>query len=139
MASPDWTAPVDDRLLPGLLVQRVLAVPAAVLLHLDALTVVDLVLHRDVVAPLADLARQGDGDALLTGLGHGGSLLRYLMILVTRPAPTVRPPSRMAKRRPSSMAMGWISSTVMVVLSPGMTISVPSGSWMWPVTSVVRK
>ena len=33
----------------------------------------------------------------------------YLMILVTRPAPTVRPPSRMAKRRPSSMAIGWIS------------------------------
>ena len=32
----------------------------------------------------------------------------YLMILVTRPAPTVRPPSRMANRRPSSMAMGAI-------------------------------
>ena len=28
------------------------------------------------------------------------------MILATTPAPTVRPPSRMAKRRPSSMAMG---------------------------------
>src|SRR6476646_2003299 len=35
----------------------------------------------------------------------------HLRILVTRPAPTVRPPSRMAKRRPSSMAMGWIRST----------------------------
>ena len=53
---------------------------------------------------------------------------RYLMILVTRPAPTVRPPSRMAKRRPSSMAIGLINSTVMVVLSPGMHISVPSGN-----------
>ncbi len=60
-------------------------------------------------------------------------------ILVTRPAPTVRPPSRMAKRRPSSMAIGWMSSTDMSVLSPGMTISVPSGSVMTPVTSVVRK
>lgn len=30
----------------------------------------------------------------------------YLMIFVTRPAPTVRPPSRMANRRPSSMAIG---------------------------------
>jgi hypothetical protein len=29
-----------------------------------------------------------------------------LRILVTVPAPTVRPPSRIAKRRPSSMAMG---------------------------------
>ncbi len=63
----------------------------------------------------------------------------HLMIFVTRPDPTVRPPSRMAKPRPSSMAIGWISSTVISVLSPGMTISVPSGSVMTPVTSVVRK
>ncbi len=38
---------------------RVLAIKPAVLLHLDALTVVDLVLHRDVVTPLAVLAREG--------------------------------------------------------------------------------
>ena len=63
----------------------------------------------------------------------------YLMILVTWPAPTVRPPSRMANFRPSSMATGWISATVMSVLSPGMTISVPSGRVTTPVTSVVRK
>ena len=30
----------------------------------------------------------------------------YLVTLVTVPAPTVRPPSRMAKPRPSSIAMG---------------------------------
>src|SRR5690606_22840133 len=60
-------------------------------------------------------------------------------ILVMTPAPTVRPPSRTAKRRPSSSAMGVISSTVMVTLSPGITISVPSGSCTAPVTSVVRK
>jgi hypothetical protein len=63
----------------------------------------------------------------------------YLLILMTWPAPTVRPPSRMANCRPSSMAMGWISFTLMVVLSPGMTISVPLGSVTTPVTSVVRK
>lgn len=63
----------------------------------------------------------------------------YLVILVTRPEPTVRPPSRTAKPRPSSMAMGWISSTLISVLSPGITISVPSGNVMTPVTSVVRK
>jgi hypothetical protein len=63
----------------------------------------------------------------------------HLTILMTRPEPTVRPPSRMAKPRPSSMAMGWISVTEISVLSPGMTISVPSGSVMTPVTSVVRK
>jgi hypothetical protein len=37
------------------------------------------------------------------------------------------------------MATGWISFTEMSVLSPGMTISVPSGSVTTPVTSVVRK
>jgi len=67
------------------------------------------------------------------GYGHN------LMIFVTRPAPTVRPPSRIANRRPSSMAIGWISSTRMSVRSPGMTISVPSGRYTTPVTSVVRK
>lgn len=70
---------------------------------------------------------------------HTSVIRDYLMILVTLPEPTVRPPSRIAKPRPSSMAMGWISSTLISVLSPGMTISVPSGSVMTPVTSVVRK
>jgi len=63
----------------------------------------------------------------------------YLRILATTPAPTVRPPSRMAKRRPSSMAIGVMSSMVIWTLSPGMTISIPSGSSTDPVTSVVRK
>ena len=63
----------------------------------------------------------------------------YFAILATTPAPTVRPPSRIAKRRPSSIAIGVISSTSMETLSPGMHISVPSGSVMTPVTSVVRK
>ena len=63
----------------------------------------------------------------------------YSMMLVTTPEPTVRPPSRMAKRSPCSMAMGVISLIVMRMLSPGMTISTPSGSSIVPVTSVVRK
>jgi hypothetical protein len=69
----------------------------------------------------------------------GRPLSDHLRILVTRPAPTVRPPSRIAKRRLSSIAMGWMSFTSMLVVSPGMTISVPSGSVTTPVTSVVRK
>ena len=63
----------------------------------------------------------------------------YSSISMTTPEPTVRPPSRIAKRRPFSMAMGVISSTFMSTLSPGMHISVPSGRVMTPVTSVVRK
>ena len=50
------------------------------------------------------------------------------MILATTPAPTVRPPSRMAKRRPSSIAIGCDQLTSIAMLSPGITISVPSGS-----------
>ena len=63
----------------------------------------------------------------------------YSTTFVTEPAPTVRPPSRIANRVPSSMAIGAISSTSRVTLSPGITISVPSGSLTTPVTSVVRK
>lgn len=73
------------------------------------------------------------------GLSPNWVELGHLMILVTEPAPTVRPPSRIAKRRPSSMAIGWMSLTSIPVVSPGMTISVPSGSVTTPVTSVVRK
>src|SRR5579859_5893443 len=73
---------------------------------------------------------QSDPDALLR---H-----RYLRILVTAPAPTVRPPSRIANRKPSSMATGVISSISICTLSPGMTISIPSGILIVPVTSVVR-
>ncbi len=63
----------------------------------------------------------------------------YSMMAVTTPAPTVRPPSRIAKRSSSSIAIGVISSTSICTLSPGITISTPSGSIAVPVTSVVRK
>ena len=63
----------------------------------------------------------------------------YSVILATTPAPTVLPPSRMANLRPSSMAIGLINLTLMLTLSPGMTISLSFGSSMAPVTSVVRK
>src|SRR5260370_33388061 len=125
---------VTNRRLQGVFVERVAAVPAAVLLHLDAVPIVGPVLHRDVVPPFADLARQRHLHSLVAR--HG---LPYLMILVTRPAPTVRPPSRIAKRRPSSIAMGAMSSTVISVLSPGITISTPSGNAIDPVMSVGRK
>ena len=65
--------------------------------------------------------------------------LYYSMIVATRPDPTVRPPSRIAKVRPCSIAIGWISSIVISTLSPGMHISVPSGRLITPVTSVVLK
>ena len=65
--------------------------------------------------------------------------LCYSTILDTTPEATVRPPSLMAKRNPSSMATGVMSSTLKVALSPGITISTPSAKVMSPVTSVVLK
>ena len=65
--------------------------------------------------------------------------LYYSMIVATRPDPTVRPPSRIAKVRPCSIAIGWISSMVISTLSPGIHISTPAGSSQTPVTSVVLK
>ena len=70
---------------------------------------------------------------------HAPTVHCYSTISVTTPAPTVRPPSRMAKFSPSSMAIGEISSTFITVLSPGITISTPSSKRISPVTSVVRK
>src|SRR5438270_9179570 len=65
--------------------------------------------------------------------------LDYSMMSVTVPAPTVRPPSRIAKRRPFSIAIGAMRLIVSDVLSPGITISAPCASSAVPVTSVVRK
>ena len=63
----------------------------------------------------------------------------YSKILETTPDATVLPPSRIANLNPSSIAIGVIRVTVNVALSPGITISVPSGNWISPVTSVVLK
>ena len=60
-------------------------------------------------------------------------------ISLTTPAPTVRPPSRMANLSSFSMAIGVINSAEIATLSPGITISTPSGNVNTPVTSVVLK
>ena len=90
--------------------------------------------------PIDEAPRTTKGPRLLPGPSlRTECAWYYLRIFTTVPAPTVRPPSRIAKRSPSSMAIGWMRLTVISVVSPGMTISVPSGSVMMPVTSVVRK
>ncbi len=94
-------------------------------------------------ARLAAISRRSLGPGspgdVSTGRDRGPAPQHHLMIFDTTPAPTVRPPSRMAKRSFSSIAIGAISSTSNFRLSPGITISVPSGSFTVPVTSVVRK
>ncbi len=86
------------------------------------------------------LAREKLCGASLRLDGRGRSSLQlYCTISLIVPAPTVCPPSRMAKRKPFSIATGVISSITSWTLSPGITISVPLGSSATPVTSVVRK
>ena len=65
--------------------------------------------------------------------------INYSIISVTTPDPTVLPPSLIANLSPSSIAIGVIREIVIVMLSPGMHISVPSGNCRSPVTSVVLK
>lgn len=65
--------------------------------------------------------------------------LPYSIISPTTPAPTVLPPSRIANLNPCSRAIGVISSTSKLTLSPGITISTPLGRVIVPVTSVVLK
>jgi len=65
--------------------------------------------------------------------------LNHLVISRIWPAPMVLPPSRRAKRWPFSIATGFWSSIEMVTLSPGITISTPSGRITVPVTSQVPK
>jgi len=121
--------PVFKYWLSCFLVKRVRPAPLAILFHLDPVRIVGLALFCCVIPALA------------LGAGHCDtySHLSYRSILMTLPAPTVLPPSRMVKRCPSSMAIGVISSTSISVLSPGITISTPSARAMVPVTSVVRK
>ena len=139
--SQPGTAGVGPIGSPRLAVEGVLAAPGAVLAQLDPVGIVLLVLGGGVVPPLARGAGQHDDVSR-----HPVSPSRpdlpggpHSRILVTTPAPTVRPPSRIANRSPSSSATGVISATSIVTLSPGITISTPSGSRMSPVTSVVRK
>src|SRR5262249_57774419 len=113
--------------------QRVFGTPRTEFRQLELVRCRPLVFGVRVVPLLAVLTLERDDDSI--ALRHG----IYSRILVTTPAPTVRPPSRIAKRRPSSHAIGVMSSMSTLMLSPGMTISVPAGSVATPVTSVVRK
>jgi len=65
-------------------------------------------------------------------------IAHYSMTFVATPAPTVRPPSRIANREPTSNATVVMSSTSRLALSPGIIISMPSCNLTEPVTSVVR-
>jgi len=107
-------------------VRSVLAADWAILAELEPLSLA-LVLAGMVVPALALLTREG------YVYSHS-----YSITSTTVPAPTVRPPSRIANFEFCSRATGAISSMSIVMWSPGITISTPSGRAIEPVTSVVR-
>src|SRR3954469_18078848 len=119
----DQLQATSNELLAALLrflVRLVLAAAVTELLELQTAGGRLLVLRRRVVPLLALSALQCDDfphlliltDSEIRRLfaANTGSP-SYLIISLMAPAPTVRPPSRMAKRRPFSMATGVISST----------------------------
>ena len=135
---------------------------SAILFKLDPIGMLLLILPKIVVALLALRAGKYDLDScsflshtvllpnqydtlhgrLFCRVEHVYIILKeqcYSMIFATTPEPTVLPPSRIAKRNPSSIAIGVIRVISMSMWSPGMTISTPWGSLMEPVTSVVLK
>ena len=112
----------------------------AKLAELKTIRVVTTILLGGVISLFAVIALKCNDrtDIFLFGSHSILPTFSYSIILVTTPAPTVKPPSRMANFEPCSKATGTINSTVRFTLSPGITISTPSGSAMLPVTSIVR-
>lgn len=124
----------------------VLPTKAAILPKLETIWSAALILRGGIISTSAAFACQNNH---ITHTNHllcetlatspKVSLTIYSSISLTTPAPTVRPPSRIANRNSFSIAIGVIKSTEIDTLSPGITISVPSGNVTTPVTSVVRK
>ena len=158
---PTFPRPWDARnlalSLSGFPVQVMLTTEAAVFFEFESLRRAALVLCRRVVTTPTLDTRQGNqvphgillASVSNTPSGLTGSRLveepaingphPQARISLTTPAPTVRPPSRIAKRNSFSNAIGVINCTSTPTLSPGITISVPAGNVTTPVTSVVRK
>ena len=90
------------KFLSGLAVSCVMLTTRTIFGQLHPLVVILPVLGRRVRSLLAFIAGESNDDPGIAFLSH----IIYSRILVTVPAPTVLPPSRMAKRRPVSSATG---------------------------------
>src|SRR2546427_11863348 len=151
-ARPTRGVRVPPSTLLRLLMRRLFVAPRAVLLPLGPLGMLPPVLGREIVPALTGGAFHDDvlprhlwvlrcpssvirRSGALRTTDNGRRMTAYFKIFVTTPAPTARPPSRIANRSCSSIAIGVISSIVIFLLSPGLTISTPAGSSPPPATS----
>ncbi len=130
-----------DRILFGLAVQSMVSTIATIFPEPQFFWSCSFILGCRIVPPFTLRTGQSyDNTHALSRLFiNPNSLICYSITSLMTPAPTVRPPSRMAKRNSFSIAIGVINSTDTDTLSPGITISTPSGNVTTPVTSVVRK
>jgi len=112
---------------------RMFAAKTAVFFKLQLIRCRSLIFCRCIISSFAFRTCKRYNDS------HQTAPYYYSRISLTTPAPTVRPPSRIANRSSFSIAIGVISSAEIDTLSPGMIISIPSGNVITPVTSVVRK
>jgi hypothetical protein len=122
----------------GLFVHCMLSAKSAILAEFQLIRCCTFVFGCCIISSFAFITCKGN-DYSHEQTPSAITLLHYAIISLTTPAPTVRPPSRMANLNSFSIAIGVINSAVIVTLSPGITISTPSGNVKFPVTSVVRK
>ena len=105
------------------LMYRMFVAEATVFFVFQSLRMFPLIFCCIIIAPLTIAAGQRYFFSCHIFLSRS----TYSITSEITPAPTVRPPSRMAKRSSFSMAIGVINSTSMVILSPGIIISTPLG------------
>jgi hypothetical protein len=109
-------------------------------------------LAGDLASLAGVLAALGSTLAAAAGSAAGGAIVAFTFlglpksssvvsgrISVTIPAAMVLPPSLSAKREPFPMVMGKLSLALMVKLSPGLAILVPSGRQISAAVSAVLK
>jgi hypothetical protein len=145
----EWTKPSSSSFLFCFPVKSMGMAEPAVFLQLQFTCRFLFVLCRIIISLLAlrtgkyynvsHLASSSFSNRRVTCYKRACGFIIYSIISLITPAPTVRPPSRIANRSSFSIAIGMINSIAMLTLSPGITISIPSGSVTTPVTSVVRK
>ena len=121
------------------LVHHMLATKLTIFIKLQFIRSCTLVLSSCIISSFTFSTCKRDNYCVILFFCHTKLLWLYSIISPITPAPTVRPPSLTANLNSFSIAMGAISSAIMLALSPGIIISTPSARESEPVISVVLK